>query len=559
MVGDRVGQPQMTRPDAQVLCDGERVQAAFSLGWHVTELYHFEKLRRDVDDIWRTSAETSARAAPSDRGGARKPDAADKTGYQQRDALPGIGSLSDDDRRTLLVRQIRHDLTQVWVLAAEPPDAVTLGEELAAAEELPTKEFRRRVAVFHQTLLSGLTVTDFRLGKSYGLARALAESTILPSSAAVGERQRTRAVGAAPDQHPPETDTGAAGEKDSPQRDRMTEFQRSLWEEFGSGRVAQVQGWLYDLRDCFPTHAADAVATTLGGWSVWMIRPTMRDGHPVDWDQDDRDSVERSLRRQGDVWRGLLSGEKDPMGMLTSDYYFAAVRSLLARITRLGLRFLGTGAGFVLFLIVLVAGIALYASTTTRNGTGILAAVITFLGSLGITTGSAWAAVQKALTRAEDPLWSAELAAAVAQVTWHNPAAMGSIDEIQLLLTIGSTPDPAAETRARHPRLTALRNLPVGRVGVALIVASTAVGLFGAGAGWFQQDAAFFLVPLCIVGFLAVIDGWDLLIGFASRQRAPYLALPERIDLPAWAGPLAGVLAPVLLVVGLLAGHYFWH
>ena len=543
MVGDspgtqvaRDGQPAVTSLDSQVVCDSARVQGAFSLGWHVTELYHFDKLRRDVD----LRSHPSAPTTPKNPG-------------QPMDALPGIGSLPDGERRAILVRQIRRDITQVWVQTLDGPDLRKLDEQVVALQGIPhVDEFCRAVVALHKTLLSGLTVADFRLGKSYGLARTLAESTILPCAVATSERLNPSAAARGP------------AEQDSPtghQRGATrTLFEESLWQQLDSGRVTQVQGWLYDLRDCFPTHAADAVATTLAGWAVWMIRPTNRAGRPVEWRKDeDRDPIERALRRQGDVWRGLLSGEKDPVGMLNSDYYFAAIRSLLARISRLALRFLGTGVGFVLFLIVLVAGIGLYASSTTRNGTSVLPAVITFLGSLGITTGTAWAAVQKALSKAEQPLWSAELAAAIAHATWHNPAPLGAIDEIQLLLIVGSTPNPEAETRARHPRLTALRNLPVGRVGVALIVAGSAVGLFGAGAGWMQRDASFFLAPLIIVAFLAAIDGWDLLIGFASRQRAPYLALPERISLPDWAGPLAEVLAPALLLAGLIAGHYFWH
>lgn len=514
VVVDKTVPLEVTAPGSAAASESVQVQRAFSLGWHVTELYHYERLRQEPD--------TQPSKSPPDK-------------------LPGITALDQSERRAMLVRQIKQDLAAVWGPAAEPPELIELEQAVVAASNAPPEQFMPHVLDLHKDMLSGLTVADFRLGKSYGLARALAESSILPCASAATDRQDEK------------------GGSDA-SKARHSAFKQTLSDELDSGRVAQVQGWLYDLRDYFPTHAADAVATTLGGWALWMIRPTIGDRRPVRWgEQDDRDNIERALRRQGDVWRGLLSGEKNPQGMLSSDYYFAAIRSLLSRIARLGLRFLGTGIGFLLLLIIIVAAIGLYFSSSSGNGTGVVAAVITFLGSLGITAGSAWAAVQKALAKAEEPLWQAELAAAVAAAAWHNPAPLGSIEEIQLLQTFGSSPDPAAETRARHPGLTALRNLPVGRVGVALIVASTAIGLFGAGAGWLQRDAAFFLAPLCIVVFLAAIDGWDLLIGVAARQTAPYLALPERIVLPDWALPLAEVLAPVLLVTGVLAGHYFWH
>lgn len=488
-------------------CDGLLVQQAFALGWHVAELYHFDQQRHD----------SIASDALS---------------------LPGIGDLSETDRKGILTRQIAHDLKVVWSEAAIPPEAPELEKAIAAAGALTVPgALKEAILEIHTDLLSGLTVANFRLGKAYGLGRALAETSILPIAAAQG-RIPTKGDGI--------DELGSA-------------FLSELLRQFRGGRVDTVQGWLHDLRDCFPLYAADAVATTMGGWSVWLVRPTIG-AELANWqDGQVRGRIERTLRRQGDVWRGLLSGEKDPLNMLTSEDYFGAIRSLLAKITRLAVRFLASTIGLLLGLAAVVAAIFLYFALSSGNGSATVAAAIALLGSLGITTGSAWAAVQKALTNAEEPLWKAELSAAVSGAAWHNPAPLGSIEEIQLLLTVGSVSDEAAEMKARHPQLSVLRNLPVGRLGIILIIASTAIGIFGASHGRIERDAAYFLPALCIVAFLAAIDGWDLLIGFAARQTAPYLALPDRISLPTWAAPLAEVLAPVLLIVGLLAGHYFWH
>jgi len=120
-------------------------------------------------------------------------------------------------------------------------------------------------------------------------------------------------------------------------------------------------------------------------------------------------------------------------------------------------------------------------------------------------------------------------------------------------------PDSEAETRRRHPRLTALRNLRVGALGSVLIAAGTAITIGAVWAGRLQLEAAFFIPPLIIVSFLAAIDAWDLLVGLAAWRTAPYLALPDRIALPDWLAPVGQVLAPILFVGGLLAGHYFWH
>src|SRR5438105_11421155 len=140
MVGDspgtqvaRDGQPAVTRPDSQVACDGARVQGAFSLGWHVTELYHFDKLRRDVD----LRAHASAPPTPKNPG-------------QPVDALPGIGSLPDSERRAILVRQIRRDITQVWVQTLDGPDLSKLDEQVVALQDIPNvDEFCRAVVPLH--------------------------------------------------------------------------------------------------------------------------------------------------------------------------------------------------------------------------------------------------------------------------------------------------------------------------------------------------------------------------------------------------------------------------
>jgi NADH:ubiquinone oxidoreductase subunit 2 (subunit N) len=115
-----------------------------------------------------------------------------------------------------------------------------------------------------------------------------------------------------------------------------------------------------------------------------------------------------------------------------------------------------------------------------------------------------------------------------------------------------------AEAAARHPRLTRLRRLPVGRVGIVLIAVSTTIAIAVAKSGRLGTEAPYFLPPLCIVGFLALIDAWDLAVGFAAWRNAPYLVLPERIQLPAWTAPVAQWLAPIMLLVGIVAAHYYW-
>jgi hypothetical protein len=457
-----------------------------------------------------------------------------------KDALPGLGSLHREERRSLLIQQVKHDLPDVWT-QTEPNTADAFCGRIDTAASGDVSAFCSEIAAIHTELLEGLTVADFRLGKSYGLGRALAETVLIPCAVGSG-----RSV------------AGFATESD---KEKGKAFMDALLGELEGGRVYTIQAWLLDLRDWFSDCAADAVVTTLGGWSFWMIRPTIGDQHvPVDWDDaKQRGSLERALRRQGDMWRGLLSGEKDPDDIVSANFYFAAMASVVKRVAGLALQFLGTTIGLLLFLGVVVAGLALYISSTSTTSTGTLPAVIALLAALGVTTGSVGAAVQKAWSKAEGPLWAAEKTAAIANAAWEHLAPMGSVESIQLLLAVGEKADPRTETMARHPNLFKVRNIPMGRLGIVLIVVSTAIALFAADAGHLNRDASFFLPPLCLVALLAAIDGWDLLIGVATKQSAPYLALPERIQLPSWTRPVAQVLAPVFLVIGLLAGHFLWH
>lgn len=541
-MGQQSGQP--TAADLAKEQKREQVQAAFALGWHMAELYHFEKVGSyGVPPLAprQPHARRPHTLAPPPVAGedqtSRLAAIEAATKAMLNDSLPGLGSLKAEERRALLINQVKHDIDLVWK-QTDPPLAADLKAQVDAAAANQTG-FGSDIEAIHKILLEGLTVSDFRIGKSYGLGRALAETAIIPCAVASAR--------------------GVDGL--SSDRDKGIAVKTALLGMFEGGRVFTIQGWLLDLRDWFDDHAADAVSTTLGGWAFWMFRPTMGDSRlAFDWDdRRTRLRVENALRRQGDMWRGLLTGEKSPMDIAGPTYYFAAMASVVRKVAGLAWSFLGTGIGLLLFLLLAVAGVALYISTTTKNSTGILSAVIALLTTLGVTTGSAGAAVQKAWGQAEGPLWDAEVSAAIANAAWQNPAPLGSAEQIQLLLAVGEKADARTETLARHPNLFVVRNIPVGRIGIFLAVFTTAISVFAADAGHLNRDASFFLPPLCLVAFLVLIDGWDILIGLATKQTAPYLALPERIELPDWIMPVAQVLAPIFLVTGILAGHFFWH
>jgi hypothetical protein len=259
----------VTPPEGPDRSDAARdaVVAAFVLGWHVAELFHAN-----------VPGTTQRRLAGVDR-------------------LTGIGELDPLSRARLLLAQVRVDLDLAWRFGCsgqEPPDTGPV-QALLEAEVRQPGQLRGAVAELHRQLLMALTAADFRLGKAYGLGRALAQTALLP------------------DAKHPET------------------FRRT----FDRFRLDNLLGWLADLRSAFPPHAAEAVSGSLQAWAAWsdapILRPAVDDpgqasarrprvppAQPVDWSAGpDRESVIRALHRQGQLWRALLSGERDGLDLLS--------------------------------------------------------------------------------------------------------------------------------------------------------------------------------------------------------------------------------------------------
>ena len=360
----------MTPPEGPDRSDAARdaVVAAFVLGWHVAELFH-----------------------------------ANVPGARQRrpageDRLTGIGELDPLSRARLLLAQVRVDLAAAWRFGRsdqEPPDTGAV-QALLEAEVRQPGQLRAAVAELHRQLLMALTAADFRLGKAYGLGRALAQTALLP------------------DAKHPET------------------FRRT----FARFRLDNLQGWLADLRSAFPPHAAEAVSGSLQAWAAWSDAPTLRPAagdpgqaparrprvppaRPVDWSAaPDRESVTRALHRQGQLWRALLSGERDGLDLLSTDDYLWAADQFLGNLRRLTVRFLrrfwittsAVAAILVAALVVLVVA---------RAASAVAAAVLAAAGAIGLTWKGAASGLGRVLAQAQRPLWDSELDVAVANaVTW---------------------------------------------------------------------------------------------------------------------------------------------
>jgi hypothetical protein len=343
------------------------VSSAFVLGWHVAQLFH-----------------------------SRIPGSAARrqTGLGK---LAGIAELNPLARARLLLAQVQADLWQTWRLLdrdQHQPDPGPVHSLLEADTRSPG-EVRSAVAALHEELLMALTAADFRLGKAYGLGRALAETALLPDAT-----------------DPPT-------------------FQR----QFDRHRLANLLEWLADLKSAFPAHATEAVRWSLQAWAAWSQEPILlpalpgqRPGRPVDWSSPaDRESVTRALHRQGELWRAVLSGEKDGVDLLSGDDYVQAADRLLGRLRRLTLGFLRrfwiTTAAVAVLVVVIAATLVFVQAAAT-----VAAVVLAAAGAIGLTWKSAAAGLGRVLGHTQRPLWESELDTAVAGAITRMPQERRSRD-----------------------------------------------------------------------------------------------------------------------------------
>jgi hypothetical protein len=214
--------------------------------------------------------------------------------------------------------------------------------------------------------LATLTGADFRLGKGYGLGRALADVTRNPAD----------------------------------------------WRsELAEGRVATFAAWLRDLSTVLPPHAGHVVASSLEEWGIWAHPPAHPPARPPHKPADDTapDQMDVALlQAQGRLWRSLVSGEKRATQMLEISDYVAAGESLLQSTARLAKPVLKHHAPLLIAAVVLfVAGIAVM--LITDDPAGIVSGAGVILTGLGIGWKGLGTTVGKTIGKVETPLWESAL------------------------------------------------------------------------------------------------------------------------------------------------------
>jgi hypothetical protein len=320
-----------------------RVAAAFAMGWQVASLYR-----------------------PEQRGTAVP---------ASEDDLPSTARLSEADlleRGLQRVQVAIHGLTEVVEHAGVAlPDVGRLRNELTAAHDADAR--RAVILKLHLQLGSVLAAADFRLGKAYGLGRALADTCRNPGSA------------------------------------------EELRAELADARVASLVAWLDDLASAFPPHAGHAVRQSVRAWHVWA------GGGQIDA------ATWPLLRRQGELWRSLLTGEKRGQDMLEIDNYLDAAERVARHGRTIALRFLRRFPILTAIVALLFLGGAALIVIQSSS-----ASVVAGLGSILAAVGLTWRGigdtVGKLAAKLEPPLWGAELDTAITHAITLVPGAPAGHD-----------------------------------------------------------------------------------------------------------------------------------
>jgi hypothetical protein len=334
-----VGQPQpadATRTPSVA----EPVKTAFALGWQMARLF---------------TGPLSSNTEP-----------------KLDEDLPGLSDLPAGALVNMGLAQADGALAELGAyLGADVPLPSTEAVRAALASAPPDRDaVRRAILDLHIGLLVDLTAADFRLGKAYGLGRALADTC---SSTRGDEAHRRRAV----------------------------EHHLRL------GRALEVVGWLDDLKTVLPAHAGQAVADSLQRWARWAeaIDLSTLDARAVT-------ATVRRLHRCGQRWRAILSGEKDAKDLLEIGDYVSAARGALARAGAIG-RSLAVQMWGPLLLAGVLLGVGIWLMVANNSTAQVIAGLGTVAAGLGVTWRSAASSLGHLSFGLGRPLWDAQVDLAV--------------------------------------------------------------------------------------------------------------------------------------------------
>lgn len=326
---------------------------ALGLGWQMAELYD--------DPLARAGAE--APGPPGQAGEAAAHPQHVREGTTPDPDLPGISELNTPQKVALRLDQIDRGLRALGESMSQAGVTSPTSGDLRRAVEAKESPaaVRKLIEDLHVKLLSALTVADYRLGKAYGLGRALCDTS------------------------------------------RSSQSSPELQAHLDEGRLGNLISWCEDLKTVLPGHTGQAVAESLRLWQTWSKARS--------WPAADAPDVSRRLHLQGQRWRTVLTGEKNPLDVLTIGTYVQAGEQLLGDAA-------GIGWGLVkkfwlpigVSISLLIAGLIIILLGSGNN-------VFAGLASIATGLGISWKTITPNLTnlarKLGNPLWGAELDSAI--------------------------------------------------------------------------------------------------------------------------------------------------
>jgi hypothetical protein len=194
---------------------------------------------------------------------------------------------------------------------------------------------------------------------------------------------------------------------------------------FGNYRLATACSWLDDLSAAFPRHAAAAVRASLRAWGTWMstpLSPPTPSAAQARIESFDGQLL-RDLHSQGELWRRLLTGDKDPMQLLGAQEYVAAAEGLLQSGRQIARHFLWRWWPVIAVFAGGTAAAIWAAVTYAPAGSGRLTAVlISAAAAAGLSWKGLGATLGKALDKTQSALWDSEVNAAINRAAIIGPA-----------------------------------------------------------------------------------------------------------------------------------------
>ena len=291
--------------------------------------------------------------------------------------LPGVGQMSAGETAIALL----HIIDSIARLLNLPVDddnntrVITANIKGQVDPVVIKKGILRLYMGFRDQLAS--TIPD--QATALGLGRMLADTTLLPSSADANSYIR----------------------------------------EFQPTRLQNAYDWLGELEQTLPAKSAKTVRQSLRSWAEWVSAPDFlarRQNREADKDLNFAFGVSttRALRRQGDVWRRLLSGEQVPEQLLNPEDYVQAGARMLDRIRGMSFRFLRRWWVPCLSILLVFGAISFALVHFAPAGTSkSVAIVVSAFAALGVTWKGIGSTLGRVLSEAQTPLWDAEVLTAL--------------------------------------------------------------------------------------------------------------------------------------------------